>query len=325
MNKEELRQIFMPYHSGKLARLEREKMRLAYYTNFETAKLIVDNRAIWLRNTAHMNDLNELEHGVGAIEGILAKPSIQARLTSVLSPIDPNLGRFLLAAWQRIKGALAGEVYITCVTEHPAEEDNFGRLSMWRAYSQPDGVAIVMNTDAFKLETNELNAYSSPVFYGYAADAEQQLLEVLEAIESNISELAALGAQFVAEFLALTLLFGAVCLKHPGFVEEAEWRVVHMPTLIPRKSRLVRRDNMLDPPQTIYEIPLIDDPKVGLIGLDPNLLFHRMIVGPSIRSEAIEAELIQGLEAQGVKDAGQRIIRSGIPLRPTSLPKMANC
>jgi hypothetical protein len=55
-----------------------------------------------------MNDLNELEHGVGAIEGILAKPSIQARLTSVLSPIDPNLGRFLLAAWQRIKGALAG-------------------------------------------------------------------------------------------------------------------------------------------------------------------------------------------------------------------------
>lgn len=292
--------------------MDREGLKLAYYTRYETAIQIIEGRAIWMRNTRHMNDVGEIQHGIDAVDAFFAKTENQRRMHAALGSA---LASAVSAFWLNTKHKLIGEIYITCVSQHWPSEDEYGRLSMWRGYcNQPDGVALVLNVEPFRLQTNEFNAYSSPVLYGHAADFEAQALQVLANIEQ---ERAHLGSdQDVLGSLAMAFLFGAVCLKHPGFAEEQEWRVIHMPTVIPIQSRLRRRDGMLDPSQTIFEIPLENDAAAGLVGLAPGEIIERIIVGPSNRTGDIRAGLEAALADAGVADPSGIISVSGIPLRP---------
>ena len=41
------------------------------------------------------------------------------------------------------------DTYLTSISEHRNKEDTFGRLSMWRAYGETTGVALVMNNSPF--------------------------------------------------------------------------------------------------------------------------------------------------------------------------------
>ena len=55
------------------------------------------------------------------------------------------------------------DTYLTCVSEHKAEEDTLGRLSMWRAYyGGTNGVALVMDIAAFQAPgpSDVLNIYT---------------------------------------------------------------------------------------------------------------------------------------------------------------------
>jgi hypothetical protein len=45
------------------------------------------------------------------------------------------------------------------------KEDTFGRLSMWRAYSEATGVALVMHNSVFLTPSDGLKAYASPAGY----------------------------------------------------------------------------------------------------------------------------------------------------------------
>ena len=214
-----------------------------------------------------------------------------------------------------MKTNVVKDVFISCMSEHWPSEDPFGRLSMWRAYGDPDGVCLVMNVEAFRLESNALNAYSSPVFYGDAAQFSDRLKAVLTNVGDSATLLkSSMTSELVLNSLVIAFLFGAVCLKHPGFAEEQEWRVIHMPYI--RQPSLLRRLDLQGPPaQTIFEILLEDAPDQGLVGLTPDALIHRVIIGPSNHSGAIAQEITDLLTAQGVVDAGARIVQSGIPLR----------
>jgi hypothetical protein len=91
---------------------------------------------------------------------------------------------------------------------------------MWRGYcGNPDGVALVLNTEAFRLETNGLNAYSSPVFYGTVGEFHAKFRDILHNIEAHAEELRTFGPHNVLAGVIMAMIFGAVCLKHPGFSE----------------------------------------------------------------------------------------------------------
>lgn len=310
--KDEALQVFMPVFASALHRMETEGRSFVYYTSVDTALRIIGGRTIWMRNARRMNDVADVQHGIVAVDQFFQSKPNRARLYHVLGM---QVGSRIDALWLHYRNHLMGEVYITCVSEHPRSEDDYGRLSMWRAYcASPDGVALVLNPAPFYLETNELNAYSSPVYYGHAHELHDRFHEVLDNIERERKP--DWTDEEVLGHLVMAILFGAVCLKHPGFQEEQEWRVVHMPNAFRRPSRLRRLDNMLDPPQTVFEIPLISDPSVGLTGLSPGELIERVIIGPSNRTSATSASLIAALAAQGVLDPASRIVTSGIPLRP---------
>lgn len=296
-----------------LQRIEQNKLKLAHYTRFDIAKQIIAGRSVWMRNARMMNDIGEVEYGIAAMDRALAEH--RDYMTAALGAIDSALPHQLEAAWGHLRSHVVKEVFISCFSEHWPKEDPYGRLSMWRGYGSPDGVALVLNFEAFRLESNALNAYSSPVFYGELHEFSQRFKAVLTNVADNAAALkASMSPQMVLQTLAMALLFGAVCLKHPGFSEEKEWRVIHMPNI--QQPTLLKRKSFAGPPvQTVYAIPLEDSPEQGLVGITPDALIHKVIIGPSNRPDEIADELAQMLAAQGVVDPAARIIKSGIPLR----------
>lgn len=312
-----LRAIFLPTLDEALKNMDANKLKLAHYTSFEVALSIIEGEAVWMRDVVHMNDIGEVRYGIQAVDAFISETSDRQLLVSALDEVHAGIGAHILPLWQMMRANISTSVYISCFSEHLPGQEDFGRLSMWRAYCcKPDGVALVLNTEPFRLESNALNAYSSPVFYGTVGQFHAKFREVLANITTNADILrATLSPQDLLGHVIMAILFGAVCLKHPGFSEEKEWRVIHMsmmklPTLLRRREVNIRGKD-----ETIFEIPLKDAPEHGLIGIEINKLLHQIIIGPSNRTSGIRAALIDALDRRGVENPAFRIVASEIPLR----------
>lgn len=111
------------------------------------------------------------------------------------------------------------------------------------------------------------------------------------------------------------LVMAAVSLKHEGFKEERECRVICLPDL--NASKLMSRsiEAVGAVPQTIYKIPLEDNPAEDVVGVSIPQLIDRIIIGPSEYPFPMYQAFAAGLEDAGVKNPGSRVIISGIPLR----------
>ena len=111
------------------------------------------------------------------------------------------------------------------------------------------------------------------------------------------------------------LLVAAVSLKHEGFKEEKEWRAIYLPDLYASKlmSRTIETINGV--PQTVYQIPLEDNPTEDVTGVSIPQLVERIILGPSEYPFPMYQAFTAALEEAGVENSGSRVIVSGIPLR----------
>jgi hypothetical protein len=296
--------------------MDANKLKLAHYTSFEVALAIIEGEAVWMRDVSHMNDIGEVRYGINAVDAFISETSDRQLLTSTLDLIHAGLGAQIVPLWQLMKANISTSVYISCFSEHLPGKEDFGRLSMWRAYCcKPDGVALVLNTEPFRLESNALNAYSSPVFYGTAGEFHGKFREMLANISANADMLRSIDPQTLLGNVFMAILFGAVCLKHPGFSEEKEWRIIHMsmikmPTLLRKREVTIRGGD-----ETIFEIPLRDAPEQGLVGIEIKDILHQIIIGPSNRAEAIRSTLANALHRKGIINAAYRVLASEIPLR----------
>jgi hypothetical protein len=211
--------------------------------------------------------------------------------------------------------AFRSDTYITCFSEHDNSEDLIGRLSMWRAYGQSTGVAIVINGGPFLRPTHALKAYSSPVAYLTPLEFEQQFDLLLDGIEGETDFLHATGEEMILTNIFSAFRSAILCTKHPGFHEEREWRVIYSPTFA-RSDRIATETVTIGGvPQPISKIPLRDVPDEGLRGLEIPSLVDRVIIGPTEYPNVIREAFLGALTNAGVPDAAQRIVVSDIPLR----------
>ena len=313
LDKRLLTNIFLPTLSAALNRVESNNLKLAHYTRFDSAKLIISGRSVWMRNSSAMNDTGEITHGIEAVDYALLK---HRQLTyETLSQFHAGLPQQFDNRWHYIRNHVISNIFISCFSEHWPNETPQGRLSMWREYGRPDGVALILNVEPFRLETNALNAYASPVYYGDKEELANKYEEILLNVAKHSHELKKFApTSYTLDHLGMAILFGAVFLKHPIFKEEQEWRVVHMPNIqIPSLLRKRVLSNSTN--EVIYEIPLEDCPDKGLIGVTPDAILHKVIVGPSKNTDTIISGLISVLSSQGVHDPRSRIVESKIPLR----------
>ncbi len=119
----------------------------------------------------------------------------------------------------------------------------------------------------------------------------------------------------LASWLLGALLAEVVSIKHPGFEEEKEWRVVYWPKLAPSSYVSQEIASIGGSPQLIHKIPLKKIPDKGLNVIEIDQVLDRIIIGPTTFPDALREALIYELEKVGVGEAGNRVVVSDIPLR----------
>lgn len=297
-----------------------KKPLLAHYTSIHALEKIMRNEEIWFSNPLFMNDLQEIRFGIQ--HGIIAFDKLRAEVTGAAGTLD----RFKLieSAFMRYYREFdtnhALNVYVFCLSEH-CPEDNDGRLSMWRAYGgNGNGAALVLKTDFLTAPKDD-----SPLLIGkvHYASNEQRIAWLEDKIRIWCTIVQNSGMPDDKLYLAAHSIFSAIKLyaltsKHRGFNEEKEWRLIYLP----------ERD-----PNGLMKGAL--DYVVGKLGVEPKLKFpirplplkspevwtfedilDRILLGPSLSDTLARMSIVRMLDVIGKPTFGQKVVSSGIPLRP---------
>ena len=309
-----LTEIFSPTFRHQLHELRKTNKRLVHYTTAENAVRIIQNEEVWLRSTRTMNDYSEIQHGYDCMVEALNNEhgSVFRQELDKLLP-----GVFEEAATQAENWAQTIRLnsYITCLSVHCNDEDEDGRLSMWRAYGGTTSVALVLNNKAFVGSTMELGAFSSGVDYISAPGLTARMRMLGDGLKEHSEFLGSCEKPQLIQALFMMFAATMLCTKHPGFAEELEWRVFHIPGLY-GPGRLVRSVECIRGiPQLIYKVPLKNFDGVDPIGNAIPDLLDRVIIGPTEYPWVIREALVALLEDKQVANASDKVWVSGIPLR----------
>lgn len=287
---------------------------MVHYTSLDAAVKIVKSKAIWLRRLDCMNDFLEFEHGVETLNR-----SIESGTASTLAR---RLNRSYSGAWDRalerfrdLHDTIRTGTHIFCLSRHvPDDEDLYGRLSMWRAYSRGQGVAIVLSPKPFVRVTDAIETYSAPVRYLTQEQFDHGIRRVAWMVGKHLAD-CKLSDEDVFGYIFQMLVWDSVTTKHPGFKEESEWRVAHMPWW--NKSNFVESSIELvgGIPQRVYKLKLGDEARAGIPGVTINEVLLRLIIGPTEHAAAARDAAIELLREALVQSPEEKVVVSNIPLR----------
>lgn len=238
-----------------------------------------------------------------------------ARFKLALDAVHAGIGDEIEKLYDAWQPDMRNGTYITCVSEHPPDEDAHGRLSMWRAYGGTAGVALVLSLTPFMQTSDELQAFSSPVFYGTGKEVEARLAEMTMYLEAHRDQLESYGRQVMIDGIFTALRYAALCTKHPAFREEREWRVIYAPGrgLSPAIRPEIR--SVRGVPQIVQLLPLAHRPEHGLHHADIPSLIEKVIIGPTDSPGVLWEAFFKLLQDAGVPNPHERIVLSRIPLR----------
>ena len=160
-----------------------------------------------------------------------------------------------------------------------------------------------------------LRVMLSPVAYFGESDVGHQLWGIVQNVNQNCEYLKSLDRERVKAAIFYTLVSAAVSIKHIGFHEEKEWRVIYLPRANPSNVVTSCTEVLAGVPQIVHKIPLAENPSKDVIGVGIPALVDRIIIGPTAYAAPMYAAFIQALADAGVPDAASRVVVSGIPIR----------
>lgn len=285
-----------------------------HYTSAGNAFNIISGKQVWLRNALLMNDYSEIQHGITCLQTAWRNEAGD-KLRGWLDAGWPDFQPAFVSLYDsHIDGIKIG-TYMMSLSEHDEDEDELGRLSMWRAYGGDSGVALVLNSHFALSDEDEIKAYTAPVIYKNIPDFVTFFGEWVDGIAAN-EQLKTLDAETLMGLLFHAFRSFVLCTKHPGFHEEKEWRVFHNPDLDGESKWISSSIEVVNGiPQRIIRLSLFDDLDAGVIGVAPIGLIDRVILGPTAHPIPIGQALTTALFGAGVADANQKIWLSNIPLR----------
>jgi hypothetical protein len=313
---ERLMTILYPYARKKRWEVGRQNGRFVHYTSAENALNIIRNRCIWMRNTTCMSDYREIAHGLDALHRYFAVHAHRKAFDDAVNACFPELAEETLSRLSQSRQANQFHTYTTSISEHDNREDTHGRLSMWRAFGNSIArVAIVIRLDMDIGKNVSLGAELSPVAYFNDNELAFQLNQIVANIKEHQGFLRGIERQAVQAQLQGMLAGTAICLKHEGFHEEREWRVIHSPARHVANHIQSSIEVIGGLPQRICKIPLRSNPEAGLTGLDPDEMIDRVIIGPTQYQAAMFDAFVSVLTEAGVREAVNRVVISQIPVR----------
>jgi Protein of unknown function (DUF2971) len=301
--------ILHPYALDQHLRAVSQRTRFVHYTSADTAMSILRSREVWMRKSSCMNDFLEVQYGLARLGRAYGKTDAGAKFQSNLNSMFDGITADIEKLFDSWTPHFHSNTYLACLSEHDDREDTFGRLSMWRAYCETAGVALVLNNSAFltpALPDGGLRAYTSPVAYLDDGQFENEVGKIAKNIADNADFLKTLGREAMISRIFNMFRFAVLCTKHPGFAEEKEWRVIYSPAV--ELSPYLTKDIQVvkGVPQPIYKIPLKDIPEIGLAAAIPTLL-NRVIIGPTEYPLVLHEAFVDLLTEAGVQDPAAKV------------------
>ena len=324
MTKEELEvlkkitEIFFPNAAKEMSKLKNDSALLIHYTSAENALNIIKSQSLWLRNSRTMNDWSEVEHGYKLLRNYLHADDFNKlnKFKSALNGIGKNMGERVINTFDSFLNATFHETYIASLSKLQDDEVLDGRLSMWRAYgSDVLGVAIIFKTPP-RGSATPLNIVLNPVAYADDAFIANELNQVIDNIFREAEFLSGLQQDYYMLKLGyMTLLMSAVSLKHPGFKEENEWRLIYSPQQFQSAHVDLKTTSIRGMPQKIYTFNFKNKPESQINGVSFPELFDSIIITESAYNSTIIGALKDELLLAGVDDVDSKIRVSSIPYR----------
>lgn len=194
-----------------------EDVILWHYTSTAAFLGMVSGGAFWASDCDLMDDAQELHHGMNVARRYVDQAGAEWP--------NPTIGQveWLQAARGIISNARVGPGLF--VASFSARGD---LLSQWRAYCPTGGYSIgFRRSDLLKIAEQEKCFFQQCI---YEDEAQMQLVK--DAILAPRADMLAREASAMAKSISarMKLLHAFARMKHPGFKEEDEWRlIVHWP------------------------------------------------------------------------------------------------
>jgi len=312
--------IFVPHHQQQLVDHFRGQThaRFVHYTSADAALQIIESKRLWMRNTNCMADYREVQHGFDILSRFFSDTAKQKAFTDVLDACTPGAAQEAFQIFGKWSNDIRFNTYIAAISEHDDAEDSFGRLSMWRAFGGSVGrVGIVMSVPLATMATTPLGILFNPVAYLSEKEAHYVLTDVIANVNAERTYLQSVDHKHIVSAVFAMLLAGVVCLKHAGFREEREWRVIYSPERAPSPLIDSATEVIRGIPQIIHKLPLDASVSESIADLDLVRLFDRLIIGPSAYPWPMYQAFVGALKNAGIADADKRVVCSDIPIRQT--------
>ncbi|WP_111428460.1 DUF2971 domain-containing protein [Rhodobacteraceae bacterium DSL-40] len=310
-----LLRLFDPWYLSQVKRMYNEKKRLVHYTSSSVAFSILKNSEIWMRNAACMNDYMEIYHGIQFVDKFITS-ELYISVMRLIDESFPDTSKYIEAIFHNYKNQYLYDTYITCLSEHETSEDFLGRLSMWRAYGGKSGVALVVrNTPFLTYKNQNIGAFSAPVLYAGEKNFKSHLEETFENLRNSIEEISKLDKEDVKKMLANLLIRLILCSKHPGFSEEKEWRIYHLPIFFQSKHLSKSIEICRGDPQIVYKMPLKNRSDLEIRNIDPKEILDSLVIGPHENPLPLSRAFKYILEDLKFSNPDKIIKVSDIPLR----------
>jgi hypothetical protein len=316
---QQLEAIFHP-----LAKAQRDALytqnpptRFVHYTSADAALKIITSKRLWMRNATCMADYQEVQHGYNILFRYFADVQKREAFIQSLEQCAPGVANEAINLFDHWRFDIAANTYIASVSEHGVGEDDHGRLSMRRAFGDAKvaRVAIVIKVPFYSAAQDQLKIIFSPVAYLNESESHQVLDAVVKNVCCNVSLLASIDRSDLVARIFNMFVAGVSCVKHKGFHEEREWRVIYFPNR--NTSSLIdsSTETIGGVPQVVYRLPLDGTRAAVLADLDICHMIDRVIIGPSFYPLVMYDAFVKALSAGGLIDAHKRVVRSDIPIR----------
>jgi hypothetical protein len=309
VNLQALENLFSEQKVSKFESMKSSGRKLAYYTNADTALKIITGKSIWMRNASLMNDFEEIEYGRNALSLYWDRNDIDIR--ALLDAVHPDLYDKIISRWEEVDSSISKNTFLLSLSEY--EDDDRGRLSMWRGYGGGQaGVAFVFNPEQLgSISKNEL----FPVKYG-APEFEASADAIIASIPSLSRFVNKLDIDVIVDSIVKAVQDLVLTTKHPGFREEAEWRVIVSSDLTDFNAANLKVESIRGVPERIFKIGATSDSALLLQNDDFNKLIYKIVVGPCRHPASLEEALKVSLQKDdSTSNLSNCVVASDIPLR----------
>lgn len=277
---------------------------LFHYTTATGLLGICTTRSIWASDLQFLNDAQEAVYG---------RDIVIAAIASMANPMQSpdhwahEYGERAIETFEKYKGFVLDEisktdfgVYVACFCE------SGDLLSQWRGYGSDHGYAIEITKDALQNAVGAIPTHTPAtglfkVRYGHDVADEVVQRAVEQVARFNLNH-----PGVKAHYSALAVNSMLAQIKHPGFAEEQEWRlVVGLEILDDEAQYAPDREPTKFRSTPIAIVPYLEIPL-------PHEGIASIRVGPGDNVDVREAGVRRLLRTLGINAV---VTRSEVPLR----------